>query len=60
MKMENILFHMDAHGSPFPKKKYFFLVTSQNFFIARVIAFCLALSQRHTRKPACYKNHPHP
>ena len=35
---------MDHH---FPKKKYFFLVTSQNFFIARVIAFCLALSYTH-------------
>lgn len=53
VKTENgkILFHMDAHGPPISKKKYFFLVTSQNFFTARVIAFCLALSFTH--KPAC-------
>ena len=42
LKMEKNLFDMDAHGPPFPKNIYFFLVTSQNFFIARVIAFCLA------------------
>ena len=48
LKMENFLFHMDAHGPPFPKKNNIcFLWLPKTFSLLVWLHFVSPLSQRH-------------